>query len=315
MPGISAAHFLMYEPGPTSDTGDDWSVLPKDAWTQVRFENVEFLFVSPFCVQPDGAFGLDDPKTRDHTQKGTMDNRLRRVLELARAANPKIKILAQQWWDRLDYQTLSEMKASDPAVYDIYAASVKAVVKQWNLDGYDVDYEWRSNQQRGNLDPDAPVIISKVRAQLNDLEKELNRKIYVTCSPASSQELVNTDQSKEHPLKDIVDYVNLQTYDGGININKDDFIEAGLQPSQLLYGVWPEDTTESRSPTIDKVLQEYNDGKLGGVHLWRVNSDNTVFENQVQALIYDALHGTSVGGYTASDVKTEWASKRWDRPR
>jgi GH18 family chitinase len=77
--------------------------------------------------------------------------------------------MAMQFWDGNDFQDLKESN------YDTYADSVAAIISQYNLDGYDVDYEKRENfnpKGPGNVIPEAVQILQKIRAKLDELSKK-----------------------------------------------------------------------------------------------------------------------------------------------
>lgn len=106
------------------------------------------------------------------------------------------------------------------------------------------------------------------------------RPFYLTVSPADTTYL-NTAVTS-------LNFVNMQTYAGGIYLTPQDFTEIGLKPQQLLYGICPE--TNCGTQSVSEVESQYTDNKLAGIHLWRLNSDNYIEEGQVQAQIYSFLH-------------------------
>jgi hypothetical protein len=71
---------------------------------------------------------------------------------------------------------------------------------------------------------------------------------------------------------------------------------------RVLYGIWPEitaietedpDAKSTRpawdSPSLEVTEVAFRKG-LAGVHLWRLNSDNLKFENEVQILVHGFVH-------------------------
>ena len=291
----------MYEPGAGPDGSYD--SIPS-VWSKIRFGVVDVLYVSPFIVNvADGSFDFDNIAAREQAQghTGTLVKRLQWIVQNARLQNPAIKILAQRFWGGNDLQ---DLKSSQ---YDHYASSVRALVKTYGLDGYDLDYESRADGADGNVISQAPTILSKIRAQLDQLKDEVGKPLYVSISPATTKCLDETVAQSLH-------YVNIQTYAGGSGLTLTHFTDLGFRKHQLLYGILPESTEDSKP--IDVVTDAYkgNGGndRLPGIHLWRLNSHNLDFENKVQALIYDFLHSTHSGGYDAQEVRNDFASGKWD---
>jgi hypothetical protein len=227
------------------------------------------------------------------------------LITTARTQNPHIKILAQQFWGTTAWISL------DTTQINKYATSVASVVKQYGLDGYDVDYE-QNGDDLGNQIPEAPTILAAVRRELDALSKTENRPLYVTLSAASTHNLTsNNPAAKVHPVSKSVHWVNIQTYDGGRRGNNtvQSWLNLGFTSSQLLYGVWPEITADPArySPTITEVKAAYTSNKLGGVNLWRLSSGNFIFESQVQVLIYNFLHNKTLSpSPNLTDVEALW---------
>lgn len=169
-----------------------------------------------------------------------------------------------------------------------------SVVKQYGLDGYDVDYEWNQTDA-GNQIPEAPTILAAIRNELNALRKTEKRPLYLTLSPASTENLSSSNAAaKANPVSKSVDWVNIQTYYGGWRDDNtvESWLGLGFTSPQLLYGIWPEATSDppKYSPTLTEVKTAYSSHKLGGINLWRLTSGNLIFESQVQVLVYNFLH-------------------------
>lgn len=294
---IASAHLLMDWAPPDHS----WADI-RSQWSKIRFDAVDVLNVSPFIVQSDHkTFGLasSDPE---------LAGLFNWIITTARALKPNIKILAQQFYGTTAWISL------DIAQINTYAASVASVVKQYGLDGYDVDYEWNTGNpgDLGNQIPEAPIILAAIRRELDALSKTENRPLYVTISPASTYNLTSDNPAaKEYPVLKSVDWVNVQSYDGGWNNDNtvQSWLNLGFTSSQLLYGIWPEITANPRkhSPTITQVKTAYTSKKLGGVNLWRLTSGNFIFESQVQVLIYNFLHHKTLSpSPNPADVEALW---------
>lgn len=249
----------------------DYKKIP-DYWSKVDFRVVDVLIVGPAGVQADGTFGL-----YKSAKTGDLAHRFKWVIQRARTQNPKIKIIVSQWWgggDGIWGSALSALKTDADiqkyarSVHDFLAAYLKTA---GGVDGYDIDYE------ANNVSSKTKTITQQVRAQLARLSKEsAGRPFYLTVSPASTIGLKDT--------AGFLDFVNMQTYAGGSGLTPKDFLDLGLKPKQLLYGICPE--TNCGTPSLDQVKKAYTDYKLAGIHLWRLNSDNYPYEGQVQGQVY-----------------------------
>jgi Glycosyl hydrolases family 18 len=245
-------------------------------WSKINFKDVDVLNVGPAGIQSDGTFGLYKSPT-----SGDLANRFNWIIHTARSQNPNIKIIVSQWWgdgtgiwgDALD------VLQSDAAVSK-YTDSVAAFIGGYlsfsgGVDGYDIDYE--SN----NVVDQLPTIVSQIRTKLDVLSKAKGgRPFYLTVSPATTAYL--------KPAVPALSFVNMQTYAGSFGLTPQEFTALGLKSQQLLYGICPE--TGCGTKSVQEVAAEYTSNKLGGIHLWRLNSDNYVEEGQWQAQIYSFLH-------------------------
>lgn len=245
-------------------------------WSEINFANVDVLFVGPAGVQADGTFGL-----YKSSQTGDLANRFRWVIGTARQQNPAVKIVISQWWGTgtgIWGKPLSTLKTN--SAIQKYATSVGTFLNSYlgiagGVDGYDIDYE--SN----NVTKNTASITSKVRAQLTNLSQANGgRPFYQTVSPATTSYLSNAVP--------YLDLVNMQTYAGGSGLTPQNFLALGFQSNQLLYGICPE--TNCPSPSLATAESQYTNNNLAGIHLWRLNSDNYVYEGQVQAQVYQFLH-------------------------
>jgi hypothetical protein len=253
-------------------------------WSRIDFRDVDVLNVGPAGVQADGTFGL-----YKSSQTGDLANRFRWVIQTARAQNPHIKIIVSQWWGNgtgIWGSALSTLRSA--AAIQKYTGSVHDFLAAYlntagGVDGFDIDYE--SN----NVVVSTPVITRQIRAQLSRLSRDnRDRPFYLTVSPATIAFLYGAVGS--------LDLVNMQTYGGSIGLAPQTFIGLGFRSTQLLYGICPE--TDCGTPSLPQVQQAYTANNLAGIHLWRLNSDNYVYEGQVQRQVSRFLHGTAAAPAT-----------------
>ncbi|GAA1940568.1 hypothetical protein GCM10009738_12340 [Kitasatospora viridis] len=278
--------------GPAEPIAAGWMYLADDygrptyddipaTWSAINFAHVDVLYVGPFGIQPDGTFD-----ERGQSPQSPLAKRLRWVVEHARAENAKIRIIASQWWGCGDSDCaplwgndLSALSGSTEA----YAESVARFVQRNDLDGFDIDYEG------GNVTEQVGDILGKVRAQFDALGRQTGRRYFETVSPAEPTYL------DEPGIATDLDYVNIQTYEGGSSQTASDYTSIGFDRSQLLYGYCPE--TACDTPTLAEAEAGYQNvtsgvpQPLAGIHLWRLNSGNYQQENADQEEIYRYLHG------------------------
>lgn len=246
------------------------------AWSNINFKDVDVLYVGPAGVQSDGSFGL-----YNSAETGDLANRFTWIIQTARSQNPDIKIIVSQWWGQGEtiWGYALDVLSTDAAISQ-YTDSVAAFLQSYlsvsgGVDGYDIDYE--SNNVISNIS----TITSQIRTNVDTLSNANGgRPFYLTVSPATTAYLSTAVTS--------LNFVNMQTYAGGIGLTPQNFTELGLKSQQLLYGICPE--TDCFTPTVAEAESQYTENNLAGIHLWRLNSDNYVYENQVQAQIYSFLH-------------------------
>lgn len=241
------------------------------AWNSINFKVVDYLYVGPLGVQEDGTFGL-----YNSSATGPLAHRLKWTIKTAREQNPDIKIIVSQWWGSGAHswgEALSALKNDENV--DKYTTSVKTFMQHWkDVNGYDIDYE--SN----NVVDRVPMVLSQIRNKLQSIE---GRKFVVSVSPSVT---TNLDKAKAS-----LDYVNLQTYAGGISLTPQQFVDLGFKAEQLLYGICAE--SGCQSPSLVEVKKAYTKGHLAGIHMYRLNSGNYEEEGQVQEKVYRFLHGGS----------------------
>ena len=300
-PHIAASHIYLWGKG----DDESWDHIP-DSWKNIRFSAVDILYVSPFLCYKDGSFGL--PGITALNRNGDLFERFRWVVKEARKQNSLIKIIAMQWWG--SEGNFSLLKTDN--MRETYAKSVKDFLKLWHdktdpetkislrVDGWDVDYEGHPNVDAGgNVQTYVPDILSKIRREVDKLSSELKiARFQVSITAATSNCLQNIPA-------DVLDYVNMQNYDGGLSSPPEDYFEAipGLNPSKLLWGISSELTEKndqsitSIDAAVSKMKEDHGPGTdgvkkgpLGGIMMWRLNSDNWVFENIAQISLYNKIH-------------------------
>ena len=283
---IVGGHLLLGEPGQINGS---WDPIPP-TWSLIRFDVVDILYISPFSIlKPDYIFGLEGGNKTNPT--GVFASRFRWVVSQARYQNPKIKIIAMQFVGGNDYSILT----SDDLI-EKYTDSVRDFLAEWqdlkdpvtgtplHLDGYDVDYEWTSDGD-GNMQYWAPTVLSQIRSKLDALSQKTKSPRYqVSITPAGTKNLNGS-------LSTVLDYINMQNYDGGFSTGPDDYLSAipGLKPIQLVWGVTSELPDKNKATSMTDAITQSK--PLAGIWAWRLNSNVWPFENMAQVAIYNKVNG------------------------
>ena len=307
---VVGAHFYVGD-----GSAEQLKTIPSD-WYYTRFDAVDILYVGPVvCRHTDHIFSLQ--YVNDKNETVDYSNRFEWVVKRARYENPQIKIIASQWWGSSN--VLADLKSNpnetiiSPETADRiekYTDSVRDFLISWQrktfshggtdislrVDGYDIDYEV------GNIVDIVTKVYEKIRGKVDQFTGDNHIPAYLlSLTPATSKYVKD--------IAPFVNYINMQNYDGGIGVSAEDYINTikPSPPSKLIWGleaeetfksypkVWNENTNTSRAKatdfySIDEQLGEFSRLHLGGLFVWRLNSDNWVYENALQLYVYNKLH-------------------------
>jgi len=187
-----------------------------------------------------------------------------------------------------------------------------------------------------------PKFLHDIRQALDQFGKENNRHYDLAITPATPACLHPTklvggwysqfnQEAKTYPVNKSLNYVNVQTYDGGRFSAHNTIVEwtapiasggLGFQHSQVLCGIVSEEGQESPEnrkrdvnnpaknidPTLEQIIQDFqnNGNPLAGIHLWRLNA-NIAWSNQAQAVLFNWLHGANLPNtMSLNQAKAEW---------
>lgn len=243
------------------------------------FDTVDLLLVGPAGVQADGSFGLFES-----AETGSLSRRLDWLVARARAENPEIRIVLSQWWgDGAGIWGASLDALGDEVAFDAYATSAAEFVERSRteqggrlaIDGIDIDYEGE------NVVPGIDPVSERLREALDGVATRTGSPALLTVSPAETEHL-----SSE--VLERFDLVHMQSYAGGGWIPVSFYLDLGIAPERILAGICPE--TDCPTPSEAEVLGAVEKYGLGGVHVWRLNSDNSPVEVAVQRRIAESLH-------------------------
>jgi chitinase len=128
--------------------------------------------------------------------------------------NPDLKILISigGWaWSK----NFSDAVLTDTA-RKAFAASAVAIIRQYKLDGVDIDWEYPDNIGDGNVfrkedKENYTLMFRDIRLELDTLEKEIGKKLLLTAAVGGFKRF--TQHTEMDKVQKYLDYVNLMTYD------------------------------------------------------------------------------------------------------
>ena len=208
----------LWETGP--DSGVAWNEVPP-TWSQIRFDAVDVLFITPFGLTKNNTFGLYTAADG----KASLTNQFEWVVQNARLQNPKIKIIATQWYTAsADGGTFSTLVTDDKIAE--YANAVAKFLRQSQTTKYLVSGRTVSGRIDGwDVDLEGTCLTSSLPKTLSALRSKVDKQYQISICPAWLTDLEGVDSKS-------LDYVNMQNYDGGHGMDPKEYISTivGLQP-------------------------------------------------------------------------------------
>jgi GH18 family chitinase len=266
---IIAAYFYLYP-----DPNDDTYPLVMSARDAIPWKKVNRIYIG-FATVHDGEL-TDMPagtSAENISHRAETQERIRNVIALIRKDNPDAEILITSNFgeDEMDPEYL--LAAEDPQKF---ADSVLAYLKEYDLDGYDMDWE------SGRIDEYAP--------QLTSLLSTCHATFAAAGTTPRGRAYLLTHTvwpGVESPatvagLADSVDQLNLMTYGTGGKYDlvsyADAYHDAGFPYGKMIGGLESEsgygdnvgpDTQESVAAKCDYVKTH----SLAGLFVWRMDND------------------------------------------
>ncbi len=244
------------------------------------YQAVDILFLCFATTLPatSNPFYTIEIGAASHPHGLTNQDYMNYILRDARQNNPNIKIAMTLNWGTAS--VLSNIFANthytDQENAAGFAANLAAYMKQYDLDGFDVDWEapicYAISREQFKL------LFDNIRIAFDALSVVTGKHYYLTLSPASVGYL--DAASVNHS----VDFVNLQLYSGFTS--PDEFIRAGIDKDLLAYGA----KFESNYQTAEQAYQGYVAGGYTVITQWRLNSDNFEFEQAQQKELYQLVN-------------------------
>jgi len=208
-----------------------------------------------------------DPSNFPLDPNDTDADRVKLVVETARKKNPSINILISLGWGSNKGYNDAGKAAMTPVAF---ADSVLTLVKAYDLNGFDVDFE------STRVEPAALLAVTQeIRRSLNKIPSR--RPMIMTITPARDDKGVLPKKVLTKNVLQQFTYIMPQTYDHGGNGT--DFADATWLAQQLgsysriVYGLNSEGYSgESDNPK--KFAHEAQTNGAAGIFAWRLNGDS-----------------------------------------
>ncbi|ADY53856.1 Chitinase [Pseudopedobacter saltans DSM 12145] len=203
------------------------------------------------------------------------ESRLREVVTL-RTKNPKLKVLLSiGGWGSGNF---SEMAASD-TLRKSFAKDCSAKVKEFDLDGIDIDWEYPTSNAAGISA--SPADYYNFTLLMRDIREEIGKKKLLTLATAASAEFIDFKG-----INPYIDFVNVMTYD----MATPPFHHAGLYRSEFTKGLSVEEA----------ILKHFNAG--------------VPYDKLVMGIPFYGRGNKEIGGFTnyRNILELKGYERKWD---
>jgi hypothetical protein len=264
------------------------TLIQNNVYQSVDILNLCFVTTTPTNTSTvpagDGSSYTIQMGASAHSGGLTNQDYMNYIVRDARANNPNIKIAVTLVWG--DGSVLSNIFSngnySPQQNAQNFAANLMAYLKNYNLDGFDID--WESPLSDDTTQNQFALLINAIGAQF---QQQTNKPYYLTLSPA---EVGNLDATA---VNGNISFVNLQLYSGFTS--PDAFKDAGVNSSLFAYGAKFESGYQTAQAAYQDNQANY---KYSVFTCWRLNSENYEFEQTQQQLLYQLVF-PSAGSKTA----------------
>lgn len=226
-------------------------IVPTSATTVPTGDGSSYTLFLDSVTHPAGPTG-DVPTNQDYMEWIVRD---------AKAANPAIKVLLTLLYGKqhMISQIFPDPANPDAASAEKFAANVVAYLQHYNLDGFDIDWEW-DYLSDDTTQAQFKTAFSAVGAALRQAG------MLLTMGPATTNNL------DPETVNDYFDIIAFQMY-----FSTDlpgEFVDYGINPDAFAYGA----KFESEFQTADQAYQQMQTYSFKAATTWRLNSSNFVYE-------------------------------------
>ena len=237
--------------------------------TSMPFDKVSAVFVAFAHAYPDGKGATLQ------LEQGQPDEpaRLRLLVSTARQVNPGIKILISLGWGKDDWSYIAADYASST---NAFPTSVVALIRQYELDGFDIDDESINGSSGLITQPQFDGVIQNLRTALNLASVGDGKPYFLTITPAFGTAQVTRDNMG------FFDLINAQCYGGSY---PGQFTDLGYPAQQVAWGI----DTEGCNPAYPS-QSEYQG--LAGILNWTMSADSACGYKYTNQIANDVGYGS-----------------------
>jgi hypothetical protein len=265
-----------------SPTSSYQSLITYGVYNYLDMVNICFANTVPTSATTvpagDGSTYTIELQTATHPDGYTNQDYMDWLIQDARNTNPNIKVLITLGYGANEF---TQIFSSDPSQWQQnatdYANNLVAYLKNYDLDGFDVD--WESPVSSTTPKKQFEILFTAIRTAFN----AQGRPYYLTLSPAAVGTL---DAST---VNSAFDFVNLQLYSGFTFASE--FIKAGVEKSLLAYGAKFEPNGGVPYQDAQQAYKGYVSGGYNVVTQWRLNSNDYQYEQAQQMILYQLVYG------------------------
>lgn len=262
----AGAYYPIYNSGPNQ-------YLPPTS--TMPFDQVSALFVAFAHAYPFGTSGA----AQLLLEEGQPDEpaRLTGLTAVARSVNPGIKILISLGWGHNDWTYISEDYTSGA---NHFPASVLSLIRQYQLDGFDIDDESINGSSGSITQSNFDAVIQNLRDTLDEGSATDGKPYYLTITPAGGHAQVDSTNMG------CFDLINAQCYGGSY---PKDFTALGYPLNQIAWGI----DTEGCSPNYPTPAQYQG---LAGIFDWSFSADSNCGFRYTRQIAQDVGYSAGSAG-------------------
>lgn len=246
---------------------DNWELRLREDTPFDKMDMVFIAFAHPYDNDSDGIYELgyenahQDPPFTDQ-------ERIDQIVRLAREKNPEIKLLISEGAGKEDYWK----SAQDP---EVFAESVVTMMRNHDLDGFDMDYEIESD----------PVTTEQFRALVTAVGQRIKQASIEDGRGDNPYLFTITPNGPALRVWDgklvnqYVDYINLQAYWGNSFHYIDEFKQSGVDISKMFIGLASE-SYDQPADVPEVYVEKAKEVGAKGVFAWRLDNDSLDQKNK-----------------------------------
>jgi chitinase len=237
-------------------------------------QQMPFDLVSTLLVAFAHAYPVGSTKAAElRLEEGQPDEptRLPLLIGIARRVNPGIKILISLGWGQNDWTYISDDIVSKT---NNFPASVVAFVRQFGLDGFDIDDESIDGSSGTITQEDFDQVVRNLRAALDAASAEDGKPYFLSITPADGSGQVDTAN------RGCFDLINAQNYGA---TDPSYFTALGYPRNQIAWGVDVSNCAPAMPSSADLK-------GLAGIFQWNMTGDSACSNFEFTKAIAEAVH-------------------------